>query len=395
MVHPNLVTRQVLHVDMDAFYASIEQRDDPKLRGRAVLVGGTSPRAVVCTASYEARRFGARSAMPMGAALRLCPEAIVVRPRMAVYAEVSETVMAILRRYSPLVEPLSLDEAFIDVTESRALFGEGETIAGSIREDIRRELALTGSAGVATSKFVAKVASDVKKPDGLTRVEPGKEAAFLAPLPVERMWGVGPKASASLRAAGFRTIGDLAVSEPQRLERLLGSWGPTVRELAQGIDSRPVSPHREAVSVGAEETFDVDLRGREQIARALLAQATRVARRLTAQGLKGRTVVLKLKQADFKLVTRHKTLEAAACDTTTLYRAACELLDRVAGVDDKAYRLAGVAAKDLVKGGDGQGDLFADAEAARRTRLEQALHGVRTRFGNESVTVAELGRSRR
>lgn len=389
-----MASRQILHVDMDAFYAAVEQRDRPELRGRQVLIGGTSPRSVVSTASYEARKFGARSAMPMGAAVRLCPDPIVVPPRMAVYAEVSEHVMGILRRYSPLVEPLSLDEAFVDVTESRALFGEGREIAARIRENIKTELSLCASAGVATSKFVAKVASDLKKPDALTVVEPGSEAAFLDPLPVERMWGVGPKAAELLRRAGFRTIGDLARSDEGRLEKLLGSWGPTVRALASGVDDRPVSPHRDPVSVGGEETFDVDLRTREEIARAILAQATRVARRLTAQGISCRCVVLKLKQADFKLVTRHVTLPEPVSDTTSIYRAACSLLDRVE-LSGRSYRLVGVAAKDLVRGGAGQGGLFPDVGAERRARLEKALLGVRARYGDGSVLAAELGAARR
>jgi DNA polymerase-4 len=379
---------------MDAFYAAVEQRDDPTLRGRPVIVGGRSPRSVVSTASYEARKFGARSAMPMITALRLCPNAVVVPPRIAVYAEVSEHVMAILRRYSPLVEPLSLDEAFVDVTESRALFGDGPTIASRIRDEIRAELSLTGSAGVATSKFVAKIASDMNKPDGLTVVPEGEEERFLAPLAVGRMWGVGPKTGDNLRRAGFETIGDLARAEVSTLERLMGTWGASVHELARGVDARPVSPHRDPVSLGAEETFDVDLRGREEIARAILAQATRVARRLTAQSLRCRTVVLKLKHADFKLVTRHATLEQPAHDTTSIYQAALGLLDRL-DITGRAFRLVGVAGKELVRDGEGQTGLFPDPEAGKRARLERALHGVRARFGDAAVMPADLGRSKR
>jgi DNA polymerase-4 len=386
------VSRQILHVDMDAFYAAIEERDRPELRGKAVLVGGSSPRAVVCTASYEARKFGARSAMPIAAALRLCPHAIVLSPRMAVYAEVSEEVMAVLRRYSPLVEPLSLDEAFVDVTESRALFGDGTAVAARIRSEIASEVSLTASAGVATSKFVAKVASDLKKPDALVTVPPGGEASFLAPLPVERMWGVGPKAAVGLRRAGYRTIGDLARTDPARLDALLGSWGRTVHELARGVDVREVSPHHDPVSIGAEETFDVDLRTRDEIARALLAQAARVARRLTARRLACRTVVLKLKRSDFKLVTRHASLREPVSDTQSLYQAACSLLDRV-DTQGVAFRLAGVAAKELVLEGEAQPGLFPDEAAMRRARLERTLLGVRARFGDGAVIAAELGGS--
>ncbi|HTJ83684.1 MAG TPA: DNA polymerase IV [Polyangiaceae bacterium] len=247
--------RQILHVDMDAFYASVEQRDDPNLRGRPVVVGGRSMRSVVCTASYEARPFGVRSAMPMAEALRRCPDAIVIPPRMGHYAEVSGEIMAILERYTPLVEALSLDEAFLDVSESRALFGSGAEIAAKIRADIARETRLTASAGVATNKFIAKVASDMNKPDGITIVEPGTETSFLAPLPVERMWGVGPKAADKLRRAGLRTLGDLAGASSKRLATVVGSsWGEAIRDLARGLDVRDVVPDRRAVSIGAEET---------------------------------------------------------------------------------------------------------------------------------------------
>ena len=265
--------RQIVHVDMDAFYASIEQRDDPRLRGRPVLVGGRSARSVVCTASYEARPSGARSAMPMSEARRRCPEAIVVPPRMAHYAAVSREVFAILRRYTPLVEGLSLDEAFLDVSASRALFGSGEAIAEAIRRAIRDETGLGASAGVATCKLVAKIASDQRKPDGLTVVPPGEERRFLAPLPIERMWGIGPKAAATARAAGLQRIGDLAASGSATLERLFGApWGTELCALARGIDPREVEPGRPAKSVGAEETFERDLRSCEELEASLLEQ---------------------------------------------------------------------------------------------------------------------------
>ncbi len=354
-----------------------------------MVVGGRSPRAVVCTASYEARRFGAKSAMPMMAALRLCPDAVVVPPRMAHYADVSAQVMAILRRYSPEVEPLSLDEAFVDVTASRALFGDAPGIARRVRSEIREELALTASAGVATSKFLAKVASDLEKPDGLTVVEAGSEAAFLDPLPIERMWGVGPKASYELRRAGFRTIGDLARARRSDIEQRLGAWGRVVQELARGRDERAVVPRRDPVSVGAEETFEVDLRSREELERAVLAQATRVARRLTTQQLRARTVVLKLTDSDFTRITRHVTLPEAVCDTTSIYEAARALLDRVP-LEVRAYRLVGVAAKELVRAGGGQASLFPDPTQGKRTKLEETLAEVRAKFGEDALVQATL-----
>ncbi|HWL86674.1 MAG TPA: DNA polymerase IV, partial [Polyangiaceae bacterium] len=249
--------RSIVHVDMDAFYASVEIRDAPALRGKPVLVGGAKRRGVVLAASYEARVFGAHSAMPMAEAMRLCPQATVVPPRHERYAEVSRKVFAIFERYTPLVEGLSMDEAFLDVTESRSLFGDGAAIARAIKSDVSKELGLTASAGVATSKFVAKVASDLKKPDGLVVVPEDREgvAAFLAPLAIERMWGVGPKTSPRLRALGICTLGDLASCDERVLDDMLGSWGRHVRELARGIDPREVEPDRAAKSVGAEETY--------------------------------------------------------------------------------------------------------------------------------------------
>jgi DNA polymerase-4 len=375
---------------MDAFYASVEQRDDPNLRGRPVVVGGRSMRSVVCTASYEARPFGVRSAMPMAEALRRCPDAIVIPPRMGHYAEVSGEIMAILERYTPLVEALSLDEAFLDVSESRALFGSGAEIAAKIRADIARETRLTASAGVATNKFIAKVASDMNKPDGITIVEPGTETSFLAPLPVERMWGVGPKAADKLRRAGLRTLGDLAGASSKRLATVVGSsWGEAIRDLARGLDVRDVVPDRRAVSIGAEETYETDLSTREQIETALLSHANRVAKRLAATKQSARTITLKVKLPDFTLITRRATFPEPLADTTSIHRAACELLRKL-GTDGLRVRLTGVSASGLVREEDEQATLFPDAAAAKRRQLEKALLDVRARFGDTSVRPAGL-----
>jgi DNA polymerase IV len=382
--------RAIIHVDMDAFYASIEQRDDPSLRGKPVIVGGRSMRSVVCTASYEARPFGVRSAMPMVEAMRRCPQAIVVPPRMERYAGVSHTIMEILQRFSPLIEPLSLDEAFLDVTESKALFGDGASIARQIRLLIAEETALTASAGVASSKFVAKIASDMNKPDGLTLVPAGGEAGFLAPLPVGRMWGVGPKAGEKLGRLGLKSIGDLARSTPEIVGRALGStWGEYIVGLARGLDERPVVPDREARSIGAEDTFETDLVEREDLELAILSQAVRVAARLTHKRLRAKTIVLKLKLRDHTLLSRRVTLDAAVADTMSVYRAACGLLDRFA-LPGAAIRLTGVAAAGLSAVDGGQGSLFRDEAAERRNKLERTLEDVRARFGSAAVTQAGL-----
>ncbi|MDH5491573.1 MAG: DNA polymerase IV, partial [Myxococcales bacterium] len=350
--------RQILHVDMDAFFASVEQRDDPALRARPVLVGGASPRGVVAAASYEARRFGCRSAMPMEQARRRCPEAIVCKPRMERYAELSREIFEIFGRYTPLVEGLSVDEAFLDVSGSLRLFGDARTIAERIKAEIREELQLTASAGVATSKFVAKVASDLGKPDGLLVVPAEQVETFLAPLPIRRMWGVGPKAADRLEAAGLRTIGALARTSEATLERLLGSWGPIARALARGDDPRPVAARADAKSVGAEETFERDLRSAEALGQRLLAQAGRVSARLFAEGLSGTVVTVKLKDARHRSRTRQRRLPEPIFDQDSIHAAAMELLERFFPLE-LGIRLCGVSVSGLCAGA-AQGALFAE-----------------------------------
>lgn len=373
---------------MDAFFASVEQLDDPSLRGKPVLVGGAERRGVVAAASYEARPFGVHSAMPMAHALRRCPGAIVVPPRRRRYEEVSAQVFAIFRRFTPLVEGLSVDEAFLDVSASRRLFGEVEAIAARIREAIRRETGLTASAGVAPSKFVAKIASDLRKPDALVVVREEDVARFLEPLPIERMWGVGPKASARLRAMGYDTLGDLARADERALERALGAWGREVARLARGDDPREVEPDRDAKSIGAEETYDEDLTGRVEIERTLLAHAVRVAARLHEAGVYAKRVTVKLKYADFTLKTRQRELPEPVADATSLFEAARELLDRFPVVG-RRVRLTGLSASELSDGAR-QGALFTDPTKERRRAVETAVAELRERFGARGVTRAEL-----
>jgi len=379
--------RQILHVDMDAFYASVEQRDDPTLRGKPVLVGGRSRRGVVSAASYEARPFGARSAMPMAQAMRLCPNAIVVPPRMERYAEVSAEVFAIFHRYTPLVQGLSLDEAFLDVTASQSLFGDGEAIAKKIKADIRRELSLAASAGVAPNRFVAKIASDLRKPDALVVVKPEEVVAFLAPLPIERMWGVGVKTAPRLRALGLATFADLARADG-RLERELGSWGAHVRALARGEDDREVDPNGVAKSIGAEQTYEEDLADRDAIEKTLLEHAERVAQRLVREGMCARTVVVKLKHADFTLVTRQLTLPEPVADTGSIHAAARSLLDRME-LRGARFRLTGVSVADLSEGPPPR-TLFPDRAAEKRRMLERVAADVADRFGAAGITRAAL-----
>jgi DNA polymerase-4 len=381
--------RAIIHVDMDAFYASVEQRDDPALRGRPVIVGGRH-RGVVLAASYEVRPYGVRSAMPMARALRLAPpDAVVVRPRFAAYVEASERLHEIFAAVTDLIEPLSLDEAFLDVTGSRALFGDAAVIARGLRERIRDELRLPASAGVASVKFVAKIGSDLAKPDGLRVVAPGDERAFLAPLSVARLWGVGARTHERLRALGLETIDDVARRDRAALERSLGPLGAHLHDLAHGVDPRPVTPDRDARSIGAEDTFGEDLATVAELLPHLHAQALRVARRLRRSGRVARTVVLKLKTRDFELRTRRTTLPAATDDGQRLYEAVAALLAREASVGNLVpMRLAGVSATQL-EAPTVQPGLF-DAGARRATKLNGALDAIANRFGVAAVRPADV-----
>ena len=379
--------RTVIHFDMDAFFASVEQLDNPDLRGKPVLVGARSRRGVVTAASYEARPTGVRSAMSMVEALRRCPEAIVVPPRRERYSEVSSRVFEVFRRYTPLVEGLSVDEAFLDVTGSRALFGDGPEIARRIKQAVRSEIGLTGSAGVAPNKFVAKIASDLDKPDGLTIVPPGGAAAFLAPLPLERMWRVGPKARVRLHAAGLRTIGDLARADVRTLEQLLGSWGPVARELAQGLDQRPVIGGAPPKSLGSEATFEEDLTTTDALLKPILRQSMQVADRLVNKGLWAQVITLKIKYGDHRIRTRQARLSRAVSDTDAIFQVASDLLARFEALD-MGVRLTGVSVSSLTKVPDAE--LFPDAERARRERLAATTQVLRERFGAEGVTRASL-----
>jgi len=379
----------ILHVDMDAFYASVEQRDAPELRGKPVIVGGSARRGVVLAASYEVRPFGVRSAMSMAEALRRAPHAIVVPPHRDRYEAASAEVFAVFRRYTPLVEPLSLDEAFLDVTASRSLFGDGETIARAIKTCIRTEVQLTASAGVAPCKFAAKVASDLQKPDGLVVVADGGVAAFLAPLPIERMWGIGPKTAPRMRALGFATIGDLARAEDKALVDVLGSWGEHVARLARGLDDRDVDAAHAAQSVGAEETYDEDLRGAEAVARTLLDHASRVARRLMRAGASAYTVTIKVKYSDFTLRSRRVTLAEPVQDTDSIHRAAVGLLSRMP-LADRRVRLTGVSVSGIVAGAPPR-TLLPDARADKQRKVEAVTTRIAERFKNEgAVTRASL-----
>ncbi|WP_428263271.1 DNA polymerase IV [Haliangium sp.] len=382
--------RTILHVDLDAFFASVEQRDDPELRGKPVLVGGSTARGVVAAASYEARVYGVRSAMPMAEALRRCPQAVVVRHHMSRYAEASRGFFGILDDFSPEVESLSLDEAFLDVTGTERLLGDAVTIARSIKARVRDEIGLVASVGVAPSKFVAKIASDIDKPDGLRVVRPDDVLGFIHPLPVSRLWGVGAVTREKLAALGLRTIGDVARYPEAVLRRRLGDGpGAHLAALSRGVDARPVQARGAPVSIGHEETFEVDVNRREDLAAVLMGQADRVGARLRHAGLRAHTVQLKIKYADFRLVTRRRTLNDATVDSTVIGRCAVSLLDELAvdGGHGKRHRvrLCGVSVTGL-EPRDAPRQLTMDEPARRRgEHLGDVLDEIHARFGDGLV----------
>lgn len=376
--------RTILHADMDAFYAAIEQRDRPELRGKPVIVGGSGPRQVVSTCSYEARRFGVHSAMPGTMAKRLCPQGIFVVPRMEHYAAASAQIRTIFEHFTDLVEPLSLDEAFLDVTGSRALFGDGEAIARAIKQEVKAQTQLVVSVGVATSKYVAKVASDLRKPDALVVVPPGGEREFLAPLPVKRLWGVGPATQQQLERAGLRTIGDVQSRTEAQLVQAFGeNLGEHLFVLANGLDAREVEPDHEAKSIGHELTFAEDLRTEEQVKDVLLQLSEMVGRRLRQHGVRATVVRLKLRHPDFTTLTRQRKVPATA-DDLVLYRVAVELLGGC-WPGRPGVRLLGVTGAGLVAGDvPVQGGLFGQARK-RRDQLLKAMDAIRDRHGEDAV----------
>jgi DNA polymerase-4 len=385
-----MTERTILHVDLDAFFAAVEQRDHPELRGRPVVVGGGGPgdRGVVSAASYEARAYGVHSAMPLRTAAALCPQAVFVPVHGGLYGEVSDRIMALLRRYTDQVEPISIDEAFLDVTGSRALFGDGTAIGRTIKAAIRSDVELTASVGVATTKLVAKVASDLRKPDGLVVVAPGGEAAFLAPLPIARLWGVGPKAATALREYGVATIGDLAALPIDVLVRVFGSHGAALHDRARGIDPDPVAGRDPAKSVGHEHTFDVDTSDRETIERTLLAMAEGVSGRLRAAGLRAGTVTVKIRDTTFRTITRQRPLAPPTDLTEPIWQAALALArPELRGM---RVRLLGVTCSNF--DASDQLGLFADApgDAERRRRVIEAADRIRHRYGERAVTRARL-----
>jgi DNA polymerase-4 len=378
--------RHILHVDMDAFFAAIEQLDRPELRGVPVLVGGDPKgRGVVSTASYEARPFGCHSAMPMARAVRLCPQAIVVRPRFERYAEVSRQVFEILEQFTPLVEPLSIDEAFLDVTGSTRLFGPAEQAARELKRRVAEKTQLTASVGVAPNKFLAKLASDLEKPDGLVVVPSDQVQAFLDPLPIGRLWGVGKATLPRLEQLGVKTFADLHRFSEADLRDRFGEAGEHFWRLVRGLDDRDVVPDREAKSISHEITFAVDVDDHEHLRAVLLDQTEHVARRLRRHDRLARTVVLKIRSGDFTTITRRTTLNAPTDETDRFWEAAAGLFETWARRRPPAVRLIGMGVTQLSSRAGQQLCLF-DQEEAPGHRLDVTLDRIRDRFGDDAVS---------
>lgn len=372
---------------MDAFYASVEQRDNPELRGKPLVVGGGGNRGVVAAASYEARKFGIRSAMPMRDANRRCADLLQVAPRMSHYQAVSREVFSIFREFTPLVEGLSLDEAFLDVTDSISLLGNEREIAAEIKKRILDRTSLTASVGVAANKLVAKIASDLDKPDGLVVVTAEKTREILDPLPVRVIPGIGPETLARLQRVKIRTIRDLRLAPDRDLEPIFGRFTARTRERAAGIDDRPVVSSRADKSISAEETFDVDLREPTAMNRQLLRLCERTAGRLRAKELVAGTVQVKIRQADFTTYSRQRSLRPPGNGTEQLYEAAKSLLQAwLAEYPGVSIRLLGVGGSELCK--DAQPDLFSPDLPAGGTQLDQTVDEIRDRFGDLSLSRA-------
>ena len=375
--------RQVIHVDMDAFYASVEVLDDPSLAGKPVIVGGSvEARGVVAAASYAVRKYGVRSAMPMKTALKLCPQAIVLPVRMSRYKELSERIHAIFQRYTPLIEPISIDEAFLDVTGCP--LGAVE-IGRKIKADIKNELGLTASAGIAPNKFLAKLASDLEKPDGFVVVTEENKQAILDPLPVSAIYGVGKSATQKLNAIGIRTIAQLRKFDVQHLRGIFGSWAETVLDFASGIDDRPVVGHSEPKSISVEETFAKDIKDKRTLCEVLFGQVQEVSTRLRDEKAQAKSVHLKMRYGDFTTITRAKTFAEATDKSDLLWAAAQELFNSWYEKEAGALRLLGFCASNLTKISERQLLLFGEEKSQKQGKIDKTIDAIKQKYGDDAI----------
>ena len=379
-------SRKIIHVDMDAFYASVEQLDNPDLVGKAVVVGGAADkRGVVSAASYEARKFGVHSAMPMSQAIRLCPQAVVLPGRMKRYVELSQQIHTIFQTYTPQIEPISLDEAFLDVTGSIGLFGSAEKIGHEIKHHIKDQLGLIASVGIASNKFLAKLASDLEKPDGFVIIPDDNRQEVLDPLPVSRIWGIGKVTKKALTSRGIHTIRQLRETPVEPLRRIFGNQTQQVIDLAQGNDTRPVESDREAKSISGEQTFATDIKDKDYLLSILWNQVEECSYRLRANGLQAKTITLKLRYGNFKTITRSSTLDHPSNLTDVLWQEATSVFQTWYTKSARALRLLGFGVSGLTDEGSGQGQLFADPEEQKQKRLDEAFDAIRNRYGSNAL----------
>ena len=378
--------RYILHIDMDAFYASIEQLDNPALKGKPVIVGGSpKERGVVSAASYEARKFGVHSAMPMVQAVRLCPQGIFVPGRMERYVEISRKIQSIFLNYTPDVEPLSLDEAFLDVSGCISLFGSAESIGRKIKAEIKDQLGLTASVGIAPNKFLAKLASDLKKPDGFVVITDQNRQQILDPLPVSKIWGIGKVTSEALKQAGISTIHQLRTTPESILKSIFGNQVFDILELAQGIDDRRVEPVSQSKSISSEKTFGTDVSDKDVLLGVLLGQVEEVSQRLRAEGLEARTMTLKIRYGDFKTITRSHTLDQPTNTTILLWQEAETRFNQWHRKSAAPLRLLGFGASGLSPKGTGQQLLFSDPEEEKHKKIDSAFDTIRKKYGDDAL----------
>jgi DNA polymerase IV len=379
--------RTILHIDMDAFYASVEQLDNPQLKGKPVIVGGSArQRGVVAAASYEVRKYGVYSAMPIAQAMRLCPHAILLPVRMSRYAQISKQFHKIFYDYTPQIEPLSLDEAFLDVTGSIQLFGSAQRIGREIKERIMRELALTASVGVAPNKFLAKLASDMQKPDGFVVIKEENKQQILDPLPVSRIWGIGKVTAGLLNAKGIHIIEQIRNTPLPILQTLLGNQAQEILNLAQGIDERPVESSREAKSISAEETFAEDIIDKDTLLKVLSHQVEQVAYRLRADSVEGKTITLKLRYGDFTTITRSRTMTEFTNITKLLYKTAAAIFEQWHKRSAAKIRLLGFGVSNLRAEGSGQRLLFSEPSDKKQKSIDAIFDKIRNKYGDDALT---------
>ena len=380
------MSRQIIHVDMDAFYASVEQLDNPELKGKPVVVGGSAERrGVVAAASYAVRKFGVHSAMPMSQALRLCPNAIVMPVRMKRYVEISHKIHEMFSRYTPQIEPISLDEAFLDVTGSIQLFGSAENIGQKIKDEIKDELGLAASVGIAPNKFLAKLASDLEKPDGFVVITEQTRQEILDPLSISKIWGVGKVTEKALRTAGISTIKQLREARPKYLKSILGNQASDILSLAQGIDNRAVESVRVAKSISSEHTFAVDIADKDILLSVLLWQVEEVAHRLRKGRFEAKTITLKLRYGNFETITRSSTIGKATNVTEILWQKAKAVFLKWHKKSAGPLRLLGFGTSGLIVEGTGQKELFVNKEEEKQKRLDKAFDKIKDRYGDDAV----------